>query len=239
MTHSLLKPTGNFWVIIPAGGSGQRFSTSQDKLLAELGDQRVLWHSITPLLSHPWISGVVVVASAVQQAAYQALFETQTKLSWTTGGDDRRASVWQGLLKIPDTATHVVIHDAARPFLSSELIESVIRAATQKGNVGAIAALPIHDTVKQGQSRDPACIARTHDRSSLWRAQTPQVFNREILIQAHQHLAQTTPVTDDAQLIELAELGSVELVPSDSLNLKVTTPDDLRLARAYWELSQK
>src|SRR6478609_8689846 len=119
------KPIGCFWAIIPAGGSGARFSNQQNKLLALLDSKPVLWHSIAAFLNHPWISGVIVLASESNLADYQSLFQDKDRLIWGIGGSDRRASVWNGLCRLPSEATHAVIHDAARPLLSKALIDTV------------------------------------------------------------------------------------------------------------------
>jgi 2-C-methyl-D-erythritol 4-phosphate cytidylyltransferase len=247
MKASPINPNGCLWALVPAGGSGQRFSSTEDKLLAQIDGRSVLSHSVNCLLSHPWVEGVVLIASEPQQAVYGTLLDLEIptllssqNLRVVTGGRDRRASVWQGLQQIPQQATHVLIHDAARPFLNAGLIESVVSVAMYNKVAGAIAASPVYDTVKQSSLLDdqPASIVKTLDRSTLWRAQTPQVFHLRTLLQAHQIVPLDTPVTDDAQLIELAQLGDVRLVSSDSLNLKITTAEDLRLAQAYWQLSK-
>jgi 2-C-methyl-D-erythritol 4-phosphate cytidylyltransferase len=95
--------------------------------------------------------------------------------------------------------------------------------------LGAVIAVPVHDTVKQ-VGPDQRGIERTLDRSTLWRAQTPQVFRKDAILQAHRAIAPDTPVTDDAQLMELAGLGPVVITPGAESNLKITTPGDVALA---------
>jgi len=233
------KPQGCFWAIIPAGGSGTRFSNSHNKLAASLASKPVIWHSINAFLNHPWISGVIVLASESNWDEYQSFYEEEdNRLIWGAGGHDRRASVWNGLLQVPPEATHVLIHDAARPLVSKALIEDVILAACSETNVGAIAAFPITDTLKKEDISSDGCIEKTIDRKVLWGAQTPQAFKADILKQAHQAVPHHLPVTDDAQLIELASLGHVQLCASTSQNLKITTEYDLLLAQAIWNLRE-
>jgi len=236
---SFQKPNGCFWAIIPAGGSGARFSNSRNKLLAPLASKPVIWHSIRAFLHHPWISGVIVLTSELSCADYQSFFEADSRLIWDRGGHERRSSVWNGLLRVPPEATHVVIHDAARPLVSKALIEHVIFEACSETNVGAIAAFPITDTLKKEALSSTGCIEKTIDRKILWGAQTPQVFETAILKKAHQTVPHHLSVTDDAQLIELASLGDVKLCASTSQNLKITTESDLLLAQAIWDLSAK
>lgn len=230
----LVPSSGPVWAVVPAGGSGSRFSQQQDKLLAELAGRPVLIHTVQALLSAPSVDGLVLVSSDMNQAAYQALIQQwlpDAPVHFAIGGDTRRDSVFQGLLALPSEARIVLIHDAARPLIQPEIVEASITAVRQ-GNSGAIVAVPIHDTVKQTAS-DNRTIAQTLDRSRLWRAQTPQVFDKARLLQAHQHIAPDTPVTDDAQLMELAGLGPVTVIPGDERNLKITTPTDLLMAEAF------
>jgi 2-C-methyl-D-erythritol 4-phosphate cytidylyltransferase len=233
------KPDACFWTIIPAGGSGTRFSSQQNKLAAPLASKPVIWHSISAFLNHPWISGVIVLASESNCAEYQSFFKEDSRLLWGVGGHDRRASVWNGLLQVPSEATHVLIHDAARPLVSKALIEDVILAACSEANVGAIAAFSITDTLKKEDISSAGCIEKTIDRKVLWGAQTPQAFKADVLKQAHQAVPHHLPVTDDAQLIELASLGYVQLCASTSQNLKITTESDLLLAQALWNLTDR
>jgi 2-C-methyl-D-erythritol 4-phosphate cytidylyltransferase len=230
----LVSSSGPVWAVVPAGGSGSRFSQQQDKLLAELVGRPVLIHTVQALLSAPSVDGLVLVSSDMNQAAYQTLIRQwlpDAPVHFAIGGDTRRDSVFQGLLALPGEARIVLIHDAARPLIQPEIVEASITAVRQ-GNSGAIVAVPIHDTVKQTAS-DNRTIAQTLDRSRLWRAQTPQVFDKARLLQAHQHIAPDTPVTDDAQLMELAGLGPVTVISGDERNLKITTPTDLLMAEAF------
>ena len=122
----------------------------------------------------------------------------------------------------------VLVHDAARPFVSRETIDAVIACA--RSGVGAVAAVPVSDTIKE--VGEGARIARTVPRAALWRAQTPQGFPRAMIEQAYARLGpDDPPPTDDAELCERAGFP-VDVVPDSAHNLKLTTADDFRIAEA-------
>jgi len=224
--------SGAVWAVVPAGGSGSRFSSSEDKLLADLNGQPVLIHTLHRLLQIGGLQSIVLVAGEHTLAHYQALVENalpDAPVRFALGGASRRASVYQGLLAVPEEAGVVLVHDAARPLLPIAAVTEAIRRV-KAGQPGAIVAVPVQDTIKR--AGNPGEITETVDRQGLWRAQTPQVFRQEILRQAHRSVPAETDVTDDAQLLELASLGPVALIPGAESNLKITTPADLHLAEA-------
>jgi 2-C-methyl-D-erythritol 4-phosphate cytidylyltransferase len=144
------------------------------------------------------------------------------------GGRERQDSVFNGLKALPDDIEIVVVHDAARPFVTSAVISAVISAAARDG--AALAAIPAQDTLKR--SDHDSLVKATVDRSRLWQAQTPQAFRTSLLREAHLSAASVGyRGTDDASLVE--RLGHpVRIVPGSSRNLKVTTAADMVLARA-------
>jgi 2-C-methyl-D-erythritol 4-phosphate cytidylyltransferase len=222
------------WAIIPAGGSGSRFSATQDKLLAQLAGKAVLQRTLEAFLNVPSITGIVLVASEQNIESYRALVQRElpdANIHLTLGGFSRRDSVYQGLLALPDSTKIVAIHDAARPLIQSQHIEACLNVI-ESNAVGAVVALPIVDTVKQAKI-GTQLIESTVDRTVLWRAQTPQTFLKSVILQAHQTISQETPVTDDAQLLELAGLGPVQLISGSEQNLKITGPQDILLAEAF------
>jgi 2-C-methyl-D-erythritol 4-phosphate cytidylyltransferase len=223
----------SIWAVIPAGGSGSRYSQSgEDKLLADLAGQPVLRWSLQALLQARGLSGIVLAVAEARMPAYEALARQwfpQADILVVAGGADRRQSVYHGLLALPEEAAIVAVHDAARPLIRTRTIEAALQAVLA-GAAGAVVAVPMHDTVKQAEGES---ISATLDRTRLWRAQTPQVFRKDLLLRAHRMIPVETPVTDDAQLMELAGLGPVVLVPGEEGNLKITTRADLRLAEAY------
>ena len=229
---------GLAWAVIPAGGTGTRFSPDENKLLVLLHGVPLLVRTLQAVLAASCIQGVVLVCHPAYQVQYQALLAQwlpDAPICFTSGGSTRRDSVYQGLLALTEDVTVVAVHDAARPLIAPEIIELAV-ATVQNGHAGALVAVPIQDTVKQV---DPATrqIQTSLDRALLWRAQTPQCFDKARLLQAHHQVSPDTPVTDDVQLMELAGLGPVVVVPGDERNLKVTTPADVCLAEAFLQAS--
>lgn len=224
---------GETWAVVPAGGSGTRFSDTQDKLLADLGGMPVLIRTLQAVFAFDGLHGLVLVAGAHSLDPYQALLSRHlpgAPIVYATGGANRRESVYNGLLALPEQAEIVIIHDAARPLIRPEVIEQAVLRVPE-GAAGAVVAIPVHDTVKQAKP-EGAFIHQTIDRASLWRAQTPQVFRKQVILKAHQAIPAGHIITDDAQLLELAGLGEVCLVEGSAFNIKITTPEDLLLARA-------
>lgn len=222
------------WAVVPAGGSGSRFSATEDKLLTSLAGQPVLVRTIAALSRCAEIHGIVVTASASNLNTYKNLLEGQfsgLRLVFALGGDSRRASVLQGLVSLPDGVDVVVIHDAARPLIRPELVRQAIHALRDGAN-GSIVAIPFVDTVKQ-VDLETLTIRQTLDRTTLWRAQTPQAFRLPVLLAAHLQTPPDVVVTDDAQLLELAGLGPVRVIPGVESNLKITCREDLPLAESF------
>jgi 2-C-methyl-D-erythritol 4-phosphate cytidylyltransferase len=235
------------WAVVPAGGNGCRFSADSDadKLLAHIQGQSVLQRTVGTLLAVPAILGLVLVAGEARLETYQALVNAHfpdAPVRWALGGADRRESVFNGLCALPDAEENglVVIHDAARPLIRRQTVEASLSAVW--GDVqGAVVGIPIHDTLKRTlppSAGNVPPVVETLDRCGVWRAQTPQVFRRDAILRAHRTVPRTTPVTDDAQLMEQAGLGPVVMVPGEESNLKITTPDDLRLATAWLTVRQ-
>jgi 2-C-methyl-D-erythritol 4-phosphate cytidylyltransferase len=235
----------HIWAVIPAGGSGQRYGG--DKLAASLSGQPVLQHTLTRLCTLSHISGIVVACPANKLDAYQQLvgqLQTSCQIIWVAGGPTRRESVYNGLKALPDHCDIVLVHDAARPLISQHDIEMALIPVINGDYDGTVLATPVSDTIKQthddtssGYSLTHAVVKQTQPRESLWAAQTPQVFFKNDLLSAQQAIAADTPITDDAQLVELAHpLKTIGLIQADYPNLKITHPKDITLAE--WYLSQ-
>jgi 2-C-methyl-D-erythritol 4-phosphate cytidylyltransferase len=149
------------------------------------------------------------------------------------GGEHRADSVQRALERVKQEIDFVAIHDAARPCLADPWIDSVFDAAQRDG--AAILAAPVNATLKRIDQKKH--ITATVDRESLWEAQTPQVFRRELIIEAYAKRGRDA-VTDDAQLVE--RLGrAVTVVPCSALNLKITSRDDLKLAEQVLKVLPK
>ena len=165
----------------------------------------------------------VEALSAVCSRVVVAVPESHLRPGWVSGGPSRSASVRNALAAAPE-ATVVVIHDAARPLVTAELVTECLEALEEVD--GVIAGSPVSDTIHVASA--DRLIRDTPDRSTLWAAQTPQVFRAEILRRA---LAEGDSATDEAALVA-AVGGTVRLIEGPSDNIKVTTPTDLRLAEA-------
>jgi len=212
------------WAIVVAGGSGDRFG--RPKQFLDLGGSTVVARSIAAARSVA--AGVVVVVPAGQSPGQSPAadapdpdFGADIRVD---GGPSRAASVRAGLAAVPDDATVVVIHDAARPLAAPALFQAVVAAVTgRSGAEGCIPVLPVTDTLKRVVGTE---VLATVDRSDLVAAQTPQAFRAAVLRQAHREGADAT---DDAALLE--SMGAtVRTVPGDPRNLKLTVPQDLVLA---------
>jgi 2-C-methyl-D-erythritol 4-phosphate cytidylyltransferase/2-C-methyl-D-erythritol 2,4-cyclodiphosphate synthase len=213
--------------IMAAGGTGSRARGPEDELpkqLRRLGDRTVLEWSLAAL-SEAACSPIILVVPRDLIEEISSLVSGQAEIEIVGGGETRQRSVANGLERVlTDT---VVVHDAARPFASSQLVRRVISALGSAE--GAIAALPLDETVKEV---DGEVIVKTLDRRNLWRAQTPQAFRTSVLRQAHDRaLTEGLDATDDAQLVERYG-GKVIVVEGERLNLKLTHPDDFEIASA-------
>ena len=142
------------------------------------------------------------------------------------GGAQRADSVEKGLAKVDPSCKYIAIHDAARPCINIDLVESVFDAAKRTG--AAIPAIPVNSTLKRSASGDE--IDETVDRTGLYQAQKPQVFKAELIQELYANRAGQQP-TDEAQLLEMNE-HLVAIVPGSPLNIKITTQQDLRFAKA-------
>ena len=218
--------------IIPAAGAGARLGFSTPKTFIDLGGAPMLARTIATVAS----SRRIAVVQPVLPRSHLSLFRSrilsrhrwENCLSPVAGGRERQHSVAAGLRALPEDVDFVVIHDGARPFVTRALVERVLLEARRHG--AAIAAIPVQDTVKR--VRPDLFLDGTLDRRALWLAQTPQAFQIGLLREAHARAsAAGLDATDDAALVEA--LGHrVRVVPGSVLNFKITTREDLALARA-------
>jgi 2-C-methyl-D-erythritol 4-phosphate cytidylyltransferase len=215
-------------VVIVAAGRGVRLGGSQPKQYVPIAGVPMLLRAIRPFSCHPEVRQVVVVLPSDDAAAPPGWLAPHLgdALRVVAGGAERSDSVARGLDALDASCGIVLVHDAARPFVSRDVLDVVIAAA--RAGEGAVPAVPVADTLKQADAGGH--VARTVPRDGLWRAQTPQGFPRELLVRAHaQARADGVSGTDDASLVERLG-GRVRLVAGDPRNLKVTTADDLALA---------
>ena len=210
--------------LVVAGGRGSRFGGELPKQYRLLAGSALLRHSLETLCRHPRIEGVRVVIHPNDIAFYDEAVRGLKLLPPCHGGKERQDSARLGLESLAEfEPRHVLIHDAARPFIDADTIERVITALDDAP--GAIAAIPVTDTLKRG---DDGRIVGTIERTGLWRAQTPQGFRYDDILAAHRAVVGEA-LTDDAAVAERVGL-SVKLVHATEENFKVTTEDDLRRA---------
>ncbi len=200
----------------------------EDKVWMRLGPLPVVAHSINAFAECPRVRRIVLVVSRERMEQGRDLVaRLGVPAIVCEGGERRQDSVQRGLDAVAESGL-VAIHDGARPLVTPALIERCYETAEQDG--AAVAAVPVRDTVKRASP--DGWVTETLDRSALWAVQTPQVFLVDLIRRAYQRLDRE--VTDDAAAVEL--LGHpVRVVPGDPLNLKLTTRDDLVVARALVE----
>lgn len=216
-------------VVVVAAGAGVRAGPGEPKQFRPILGIPMLLRALRPFTSHPDVAQVVTVlprAFADHPPEWLAKV-TGERLTLARGGETRADSVRAGLKALRGECRFILIHDAARPFPSRATIDGVISRA--RAGIGAVAAVPLSDTVKEVQD---ARVTRTVPRNGLWRAQTPQGFPRDMLLEAFRRLDPAgPPPTDDGELCERAGFP-VDVVPDTPHNFKVTTSDDFRIAEA-------
>ena len=210
--------------LVVAAGRGTRLNGTEPKQYLALGGRPLLRHSLARLGAHPAISRIRVVTHPDDRALYDAAAQGLDLLPPVAGGAERQDSVRLGLESLAALAPeHVLIHDAARPFVEPDLVDRVLAALADFP--AAIPALPVADTVKRG---DGDRVTATVDRAGLWRAQTPQGFRFAEILAAHR-AASGDNLPDDAAVAERAGLA-VKLVAGSEENFKITTESDLARA---------
>lgn len=221
--------------IIPAAGSSQRMAevckTQSKTLLSLTGSQTILEKNLATLIESETCSGAVVCCRKDELEELERLLSPLKTAAFSlkiiVGGRSRQESVFLGLKQLAgQTTDYVLIHDGARPFCSPELFKKVLVECRSSG--AAIAALPIHSTLKKISKN---VIEKTISRIDIWQAQTPQAFRYELILKAHQRAdSEGYQGTDDSELVE--RLGSqVSVVCGEEKNIKITTPADLELAK--------
>jgi len=217
--------------IIAAGGSGTRLGAAVPKQLLQLGGRTILQRAIDAFRSHPGVAEVIVALPEAIVAAPPSWLEGVRVVA---GGARRQDSVANAFAAIADDTEIVMIHDAARPFVSADVISRAIDAAAIHG--AAIVALPVSDTVKRVVREDGASgggvITETLPRDEIFLAQTPQAFRRDVLGAAIAAGRGSATATDEAMLAERAG-HRVHVVVGDAANVKITTAADLERAREH------
>ena len=220
--------------ILAAGGRGTRLGAGTPKQLLTLGGRTILQWSVEALERHDRVNEIVVaVPPEIAANPPECLRASRKPVQIVAGGERRQDSVSNAFDRVPAHADIVIVHDAARPFASEALISRVIDAAGESG--AAVAAVQARDTVKEaaaGAGEGAVVSGRTLARDRIFLAQTPQAFRREWLADAVALSRQGWEATDEGALVERTG-RPVRLVEGEPGNIKITTVDDLRMARGF------
>jgi 2-C-methyl-D-erythritol 4-phosphate cytidylyltransferase/2-C-methyl-D-erythritol 2,4-cyclodiphosphate synthase len=214
--------------IIAAGGAGRRLGADVPKQMLAFGGQTILERSVRAFTSHPRVQDVIVVLPSALAAAPPAFVAGQPRVRVVEGGSRRQDSVAAGFDAVAASADVVLVHDAARPFVTADVISRSIDAALQHG--AAIVAQPVRDTVKRAAAGPSgARVTETLPREAIFLAQTPQAFRRDVLREAVALGRAGVDGTDEAALAERAG-HVVHIVEGCADNVKITTREDFEAA---------
>lgn len=220
-----------FAAILLAAGQSSRFKDREKKPFADLDGRAVWLRGLEIFSSRDDVSQIAIVVADEDREEFDRRFTPNvaflSNAFIVAGGKERHDSVRNALAQVSTDIDLVAIHDAARPCVTKRMVDDVFAAAKVSG--AAILACPMADTLKKSDGKN--IIAETLSREHLWLAQTPQVFGRQILVDAYARMPAGARITDDAQLVEALGV-KVTLVESDASNLKITTKVDLAIAAA-------
>lgn len=230
--------------IVLAAGRGKRMGVSKSKMYLEIRDRPVLYYSLNVLEESGVIDDVILVVGKGQiPYCRQEIVEKygfRKIRAVVEGGAERYHSVWEGLRLLEKgdrRGGYVFIHDGARPFISEEILERVYREVCKSR--ACVVGMPVKDTIKIADEN--GCIHMTPNRSLVWQIQTPQAFAEELIIPAYREvigkekelLEQGVQITDDAMVVENVCGCPIRLVEGSYENIKITTPEDLEIARIF------
>ena len=216
-------------VVIVSAGRGSRMKADINKQFLKIKDKEVIAHTIDKFYNNENIGEIIIVVREDEQEFFKSNIIDKygyKNIKIAFGGPERQDSVYNGLKVLDKNCEIVLIHDGARPFVTDEIIEKSIKCA-QKYNC-AIVGVPVKDTIKIVNENNYVCD--TPNRNTLWSIQTPQVFDYSLIMNAHEKAkADEYYGTDDSMLMEY--LGyDVKVVEGSYNNIKITTPEDLKIA---------
>lgn len=222
----------NVAAIVPSAGSGVRLRSRTQKPYIKLDGKPILARTLTALSENKDITEIwVAVGRGKLIKARKEIIEKYKikKARLVAGGRERRDSVYNGLRRVSKGVDYVLIHDGIRPFIKAGLIDAVLKESYRSG--AAILAVPVKPTLKIAGKR--GFVNDTPDRKCFWEAQTPQVFKRELIEKAYKSaIKKNIRATDDSMLVE--RLGvKPKIVMGSYANIKITTKEDLELARVF------
>lgn len=216
-------------VVIVSAGRGSRMKSDINKQFLKIGGKEVIAHTVERFYNNKNIGEIIIVVREDEKEFFQENIINKygyKNIKIAFGGKERQDSVYNGLKEVDKNCGIVLIHDGARPFVTNEIIEKSIKCA-QKYNC-AIVGIPVKDTIKIVNENNDVC--NTPNRNTLWSIQTPQVFEYSLIMKAHEKAKDDKYYgTDDSMLIEY--LGyNVKVVEGSYDNIKITTPEDLKVA---------
>lgn len=235
--------------IVLAAGAGKRMQSAVAKQYMLLKDKPVIWYALQTFEQSQIIDSVILVVGEGEipycQQEIVEKYGFHKVCAVVEGGAERYLSVWEGLRcleKQQETEPgYVFIHDGARPFVNERIIRDTYETAKEFG--ACVAAMPVKDTIKIADEEEFA--AQTPNRRTVWAVQTPQVFDRELITEAYRALvseleelkAKGIEITDDAMVVETMQNRRVKLVRASYENMKLTTPEDMRIAEALLDMA--
>ena len=226
----MLKSGAHLWAVVPAAGQGQRVGGAVPKQYLEIAGAPVLSHSLNRLAAVEKIDAVFVGISETDKHWQKLVLPQGIRVACYTGGQSRAETVWLGLQALKKCASAgdwVLVHDAARPCVQVKDIDSLISAVAPSFD-GGLLAVPITDTTKV--ANQDLTVRQTMDRTMLWLAQTPQLFQFSILCRALQAVAHDfESISDESAAVEKLGLEPL-IIRSNQKNIKITNSEDLQLA---------
>ena len=228
--------------VVLAAGAGKRMQSDVAKQYLLLDGKPVLWYALDVFEKSRIISDVILVVGKGEipycQEEIVERYGFKKAAQVIEGGAERYLSVWEALKVIRESSADgfVFIHDGARPFVSEEILERTYQAAMQYG--ACVTAMPVKDTIKI--SNADGFAVQTPNRKTVWQVQTPQVFENKLIVDAYEELinnleeikAAGVEITDDAMVVETIKHQPVKLVEGSYTNIKITTPEDMKIAHS-------
>lgn len=219
--------------VVLAAGQGKRMGTKVQKQYLEINGKPVLYYSLKTFEDSELIDEIILVIGANQKEYCEneiiSKYNFKKVKAIVEGGAERYHSVWNGLQNVDKG--YVFIHDGARPFVSEEILQDVYNEVIV--HKACVVGMPVKDTIKIADANEFADV--TPERNLLWQIQTPQVFEVSLIKEAYKKLMlnDTIKVTDDAMVVEQMLNEKVKLVKGSYQNIKITTPEDLKIAEIF------
>lgn len=239
---------GQGTAIVLAAGSGKRMNSTVAKQYLMLKDKPVIWYALQAFEQSNIVDRIILVVGEGEIAYCQNEIVRKYGFSKVVtvieGGTERYLSVWEGIKWLADNRPsaeeeYIFIHDGARPFVNEKIISDTYAAAKEYG--ACVAGMPVKDTIKIADESEFA--VQTPNRRTVWAVQTPQVFERNLITEAYNGLIENlvelkrngVEITDDAMVVETILKKQVKLVKASYENMKITTPEDMKVAESFLE----